>query len=132
MELSIIKVKELDPKKILEEILPIIKSIYVSYEFIGLSEQDFKEIVLKEIKESKITYLGDYPYSIFIKKRVKVKLSEIIKKLLNDSEASYTLLDNFINRNFTIISTYEDALNCFKKLSSFLKQFDNALNPKVY
>ena len=47
MELNLKKIKQLDSKKIFDLLLPIIDSIYQSYEYIGISQSEYYNLVLQ-------------------------------------------------------------------------------------
>lgn len=68
MELNLKKIQQMDSKEIYEFLLPTIKSIFQSFKYIGISQQSYYELVLKEIIISKNTYTGSIAYSNFIKK----------------------------------------------------------------
>ena len=59
MELNLKKVQYLDSKQIFDLIVPIINKVYLPFKYINISNEDYVELVLKEIDDSKNTYKGD-------------------------------------------------------------------------
>ena len=55
MGISLKELKELTELQILNKILSKISFIYLEYNFIGISKEEFNKIVLMEIKKSKKT-----------------------------------------------------------------------------
>ena len=102
----------MDCKQIYNSVLPIINELYLSFKYINISNEDYIELVLKEISDSKKTYKGNQNYINYIKRKIKFQLIEMTKKMLFNSKTSFTLINNYINNN---ISSYEDAIKNFKK-----------------
>ena len=73
MEFNIQKIQELDIDEIINILNPLIKEIYKSYQYIDISKNEFQEIVVKEIMDSKKNYQGN-DYLSFIKERINLKL----------------------------------------------------------
>lgn len=133
MELNLKKIKQLDSKKIFDLLLPTIDSIYQSYEYIGISQSEYYNLVLQEIENSKKVYIDNIPYSKFIKKKIQTALKEKMKQLISNSETSFTfnIINNYINQKFTKILTHEDSIKYFKKLSSFFETYNFIPNPDL-
>ncbi|MGN1358091.1 MAG: RNA polymerase sigma factor RpoD/SigA [Bacilli bacterium] len=131
MELNLKKIKQLDSKKIFDLLLPTIDSIYQSYEYIGISQSEYYNLVLQEIENSKKVYIDNIPYSKFIKKKIQTALKEKMKQLISNSETSFNIINNYINQKFTKILTHEDSIKYFKKLSSFFEVYNFIPNPDL-
>ena len=133
MELNLKKIKQLDSKKIFDLLLPTIDSIYQSYEYIGISQSEYYNLVLQEIENSKKVYIDNIPYSKFIKKKIQTALKEKMKQLISNSETSFTfnIINNYINQKFTKILTHEDSIKYFKKLSVFFEIYNIIPNPDL-
>lgn len=124
MELSFEKIQQLSSEEIYELLLPTINNIYQSYSYVSISHQDYYELVLEEITNSKKIYIGSTSYSSFMKTKIKASLSEHIKRLIHDSSTSFKIINDYINQEFSKISTYKDAIKYFKKLDKFFKTYD--------
>ena len=124
MELSLEKIQQLSAEEIYEFLLPTINNIYKSYSYVDISHQDYYELVLEEIANSKNIYTGSTSYSNFIKTKIKTSLSEHIKKLIHDSSTSFKIINDYINQEFSEISNYKDSIKYFKKLDNFFKTYD--------
>ena len=131
MELNLKQVQQMDCKQIYNSVLPIINELYLSFKYINISNENYIELVLKEISDSKKKYKGDQDYINYIKRKIKFQLSEMTKKMLFNSESSFTLLNNYIIQKNNNISSYEDAMKSFKKLSSFLEKYNYIPNPDL-
>ena len=124
MKLDLNDIKKMDSKQIYNSLLPIINELYLSFEYANISSEDYEKLVLNEISNSKKTYKGNKDYIDYIKRKIKLQLSEIINKKLANSKNSFTLLNNYINKKFGNVSNYKDAIQNFKKLSDFLGTYN--------
>ena len=131
MNLNLKQVQQMDSKQIYNLLLPIINEIYLSYKYINITNEDYVKLVLKEITDSKNTYKDNQDYIEYIKRKIEIKLSEMTKKMLFNSETSFTLLNNYITQNVNNISSYADAIKYFKKLSDFLEIYNYVPNPDL-
>ncbi len=131
MELNFKKIQQMDSQEIYEFLLPTINSIYQSFKYIEISQQNYHELVLKEIESSKKTYNSNTSYSDFMKKRIRTSLSEQVRKLIYDSSTSFNIINEYINQKFDNISTYEDAIKYFKKLDTFFETYSFIPNPDL-
>ena len=80
MELSLNQISKMRPKKNYLALLSTFSSIYESYAFVNIKEEQYRYLVLKTIYDTKDKYTGELPYSKFITKELQKALSEIIKK----------------------------------------------------
>ncbi len=62
MKLNLKKIQQLNSKQIYDSLLPMIDELYNSFKYINISYEDFKELVLNEICDSKKTYKGNQDY----------------------------------------------------------------------
>ncbi len=124
MGLSSNKIKEMDSKQLYDMLLPIINEIYESFKYISINEEEYNNLVLKIIDDSKSNYDGNETYIDFINKKIRFKLSEITNNLMSNPETSFNILNNYINQNFSNVTSFNIALDYFKKLSSFLEPYN--------
>lgn len=120
MELNTKKIIQLSNREIFNVLLPLTNSIYKKIDYVGISQHEFNEIILNEINKSKKIYKGDVSYNEFIKKRIETILTEKIRKMLENSESAAIIINNYINKTFKHLSTYDDSLKILKKLHLFL------------
>lgn len=97
-------------------------SIYKSIKYTGITKDEFDEIVLNEIDKSKKITIVNLDYSKYIIKRVQGSISGYIFMLINNSNTSYQLIDNYINYHFNEEISSIIALNYFSKLNTFFEK----------
>lgn len=131
MELNTKKIIQMSNREIFNILLPLINSIYQKIGYIGISQHEFNEIVLNEINKSKKIYKGDVSYNEFIKKKIETILIEKIKKMLENSENAAIIINNYINKTFKHLATYDDALKLLKKLHLFFELFNYLPTPDI-
>lgn len=131
MELNLKKIQQMDSQKIFELSLPTINNIYKSFDYMDLSKQEYYDLVLQEITNSKELYNGNQPYADYLKKKVCTVLTEKVRNLLLQSESSVKLINNFMNQRFNKIKDHEDSLKCFKKLDAFFETYNFIPNPDL-
>ncbi len=124
MELNI---KKMDSMKIFEQLLPETNSIYNSFKYIEISEEEYKKLVLNVIKDSKKTYKGNISYTKFIKKKIQKILFEKAENLLFSSN-SIKIINNYIDQNFYTVSNYKDSIKYFKNLDVFFETYNYTLD----
>ena len=124
MKLDFKEIQQMDSEEIYKVLLPTINSIYQSFEYIGISQQSYHELVLKEIENSKKINNSSTTYSRFIKKRIMASLSERVRELINNESTSFNIINEYINQKFDITSNYKDAIENFKKLDTFFKKYN--------
>lgn len=124
MKLNLKKIQQMNSQEIFELLLPNINKIYNSFNYIELSKQDYYDLVLKEITNSKKLYTDNQPYSDYLKMKICNALAERIRSLLLQPDSSIKLINNFINQKFDKVKNYEDSLKYFKNLNSFFEKYD--------
>lgn len=123
MDLNIKKVNQMKSNEIFDILLPLIDNIYKKIDYINISKNEFYELVLNEIENSKNLYKGDILYNKFIKQRIEIVLAEKTKRMLSNSDDAIIVINNYINKYFKKTTTYEDSVKSIKKLDSFFKLF---------
>ncbi len=131
MKLNLKSIQQLNAKQIYHLLLPEIQEIYLSFQYTNISEQEYFNLVLKEISNSKKTYNGEQDYLKFIRKQIRIHLSEKTKKMLLNPKTSFTLLNNYITQKFGTISNSIDAFKYFEKFNRFLETYNFILNPDL-
>ncbi len=125
------RVQQMSSQQIYDALLPTIKEIYSSFQYLNLTEEEYEKLVLNEISLSKTTYQENLDYTDFIKKKIKVLLSEKVKHMFLNSKAAFTIINHYCMQKFTHIIDYKDALNYFKKLNLFLETYQYEVSPDL-
>ena len=131
MKLNCEKIKELNPKDILQIILPIVDNIYKKVEYIEIPKDEFYALVIDNIMDSKITYNGTISYEKYIKNKIDLSLSFQIKKYLLIPEKSYIIINNYINTYLSLGLTINDSIQEIKKLDNFFEKYDYIPDPDM-
>lgn len=121
MKLKAKELTRMQNSQIFNILAPLINSIYERFDYIGISQDEFNELVLNEISSSKKIYKGDVSYSEFIKQRIETVLTEKTRGTLQNPQSAAIIINNYINKNFKQFSTYDEALKLLKKLVSFFE-----------
>ena len=131
MNLNYNNIKQLDSKKIYNILLPIINDIYSTFSYIEINDNDFYELVMKEISNSKLVYKGDVDYIDFIKNKIELQISKKVKKLMSKSETSFDVLNNYINKNFIDVNNYKESFKNINKFNEFLGTYNYIIDPDL-
>lgn len=119
MNLTMEQIQKLDSKKIFEIFLTNFEEIYNSFNYLGLSNYEFKTLVLEEINKSKDLYTGKQEYKDFLVGFIEEEMNKRVTALLREDDIALLLINEFINRKFVSINNYGDLLKCFKELDKF-------------
>ncbi len=103
-------------KEVFENLLPSIKSVYKSFEYLGISFDDYCDIVLDEI--SKNDKYDDF------KTKLKDRMNLEVERLLTDNEKTLLVISSYIDSKISRIDNYEDIVKSFKKIDSFFSKYD--------
>lgn len=131
MELTMLKVYQLNANQILEFLLPTINMLYKKIEYTGITKESYYKLVLEEIKKSKNFYKGNVDYTKYIKGRISIATFEQIKKILSNPETALILINNYINKYLKKTKTYEESLDSLEKLSKLFASYDYIPSPDI-
>lgn len=131
MEITIKRIKEAEPSQIYNILLPIIQKTYNSFSYVKISEEEFYNLVIKEIELSKRTFNNDISYSDFINRKIRIFLSEKAKTQLFDTNASFELINNYINLKCKLTTLPEEIIKQFEKLNSFFETYNYLPSPDI-
>lgn len=73
MDLTLKKIRTMSSEQILESLLFIIDAIYNKFSFANLSKQDYYNMVIKEIENTKSSFNSDKNYVDYLKKNNRIK-----------------------------------------------------------
>ena len=123
---------ELEIDKIYKKLLPSIKKIYVTYNYIGLNEEEYeqliKEIILKIYIKNLETKIDN---NLYIRK-IKENIEKHIKFILENPENVKIIINNFTSNNLIIHKTIQENIKELRKLSRFIKKYDIIITPDTY
>lgn len=105
-------------------LLPFIKELQKEYDYLKLEDNDFKKIVLDEIKKSLSINRTDISYNNYIKQEIIKKLDKITKINLNNNITSFNLINNYIIINFKETSDYKLINKYLYKLDIFFLKYN--------
>ena len=118
--------KEFGVEKIYKSLKDDLDKLYSEYYYLELSEEEFDDLVINEIRLSNNYYEED-GYREYIINIVKRVLNKKTKMLLKSDNGLITTINSFCNY-LTISNNYEDDLDELKKLCSFLENNDISIN----
>ena len=131
MELNLKNIQQLNSQQILEIIKPMVNNLYKLIDYVGITKENYYDLILKEIKKSKKNYTGDVAYMDYIKNKINAIIFKKIKKQLLETETAIIIINNYINKYFKISNEYNENLKNLKKLSTFLQGYDYIPTPDV-
>lgn len=129
MKINIGILQQLDEKQILKSLLIRVNKIYNSEVFIDLSKSEFYELVLNEINLSRESYDGKRDYVKFLDERIKNTLKEKHIEKIKKHENEVAIINNFINKKIKMKLSYDEVLENYKKINSFLKEYQYDITP---
>lgn len=131
MELNLRKIQQLDVHQILEILLPTINNLYKTFDYIGITKEEFYDLALREVDKSKRTYKGDIAYIEYIKNRINIVIVDQVKNKLLEPKSAIIIINNYINKHLKKSDVYEDSIKNLKKLDKFFETYDYIPNPDV-
>ena len=120
MIFSIDTIEQQDSKKIYQELLSLFNNIYDSFKYVGLSKQDYYDLVLDEIDASKYNYDGKKSYDNYIDSKVRIALINKIKELVMDDKSIVNILSGYIDQTINTNMSLSTSLKGFDKLEQFI------------
>lgn len=124
MNLAYNNYSEMSMDDLFEKMLPTIENVYKSYQYTGISFDEYSDIVIRVLARSRDS--SDFISSI--KKNIKKEVDLEVKKLLFDKDKSFDIVSRYIGKQFPSVSNYEEAIKAFRKLDAFFKKYDFVLD----
>ena len=131
MEYTLKQLQTLKTEEIYEHFSSIIRKLYQTFQYLDLPKEEYEELVKTEIENSKVVWKEEMPYSTYLKKKIKEKLSQKTKLFLSTSSTAYQVLNNYINQNFNSPIDDNSSIKYFNQLDSFLKEYHFISNPDL-
>ena len=129
MKINIGILEQLDEEQILKSMLIRVNKIYNNEVFMELSKYEFYELVLNEINKSRESYDGKRDYVKFLDERIKNTLKEKHIEKIKNHENEVAIINNFINKKIKMKLSYDEALENYKKIDSFFKEYQYDITP---
>lgn len=124
MSLTYDNYSEMSTDELFEKLLPTIKSIYKSYEYTGISFDEYSDIVIKVLAKSR----PSSDFLSYVKNDIKKEVDLEVGKLLTDGDRSIDVISQYIEKQLPGVSNYEDSVRAFRKLDAFFKKYDFVLD----
>ena len=131
MDLTLKKIRTMSSEQILESLLLIIDAIYNKFSFANLSKQDYYNMVIKEIENTKSSFNSDKNYVDYLKKIIESKMIEMIKTKLLDHNESIRILNNYIQITVKKTDDYNVIMKQIRAFNSFLEKYNYVPTPEV-
>lgn len=131
MDLTLKKIRTMSSEQILESLLFIIDAIYNKFAFANLSKQDYYNMVIKEIENTKSSFNSDKNYVDYLKKITESKMIEMIKTKLLDHNESIRILNNYIQITVKKTDDYNVIMKQIRAFNSFLEKYNYVPTPEV-
>ena len=120
MEITIDTINKLSIDDIYNILSPLFNKTYKKFSFVNMTEE-YDLIVRKTILESISTYDGSGDYKKYILRRISKNILTKIQEDINDPSKSFNIINGYINQEFSKNIDYDNAINSFNKLESFLE-----------
>lgn len=124
MNLTYNNYSEMSMDELFEKMLPTIESVYKSYEYTGISFDEYSDIVIRILARD----IGSSDFISSVKKNIKKEVDLEVKKLLIDEDKSFDIVSRYIGKQLPSVSNYEEAIKAFRKLDAFFKKYDFVLD----
>ena len=131
MDLTLKKIRTMNSEQILESLLFIIDAIYNKFSFANLSKQDYYNMVIKEIENTKSSFNSDKNYVDYLKKIIESKMIEMIKTKLLDHNESIRILNNYIQITVKKTDDYNVIMKQIRAFNSFLEKYNYVPTPEI-
>lgn len=131
MDLTLKKIRTMNSEQILKSLLFIIDAIYNKFAFANLSKQDYYNMVIKEIENTKSSFNSDKNYVDYLKKIIESKMIEMIKTKLLDHNESIRILNNYIQITVKKTDDYNVIMKQIRAFNSFLEKYNYVPTPEI-
>lgn len=130
MDLTLKKIRTMNSDQILESSLSIIDAIYNKFAFANISRQDYYNMVLKEIDNTKSSFNSEKKYVDYLKNIIESKMIEIIKTQLLEYNESIKILNSYIQITMKKTDNYDAIMKQIRAFDSFLEKYNYIPTPE--
>lgn len=131
MEITIDTINKLSIDDIYNILSPFFNKTYKKFSFVNMTEEEYDLIVRKTILESISAYDGSGDYKKYILRRISKNILTKIQGDINDPSKAFNIINGYINQEFSKNIDYDNAINSFNKLESFLELCDFILSTDI-
>ena len=132
MKITEEKLNNYPPEIIYQYISDTVDKVLKSYDFLNISEDEIKRLIIKEIEESKKEFNEEKTsYVIFIRQRIRIILNKKLSSLLNKEKTQIDIINNYLNTRTHKASDLKHAINNLNKLSQFLENNQVNITPEL-
>ena len=108
-----------------------INNIYGSNEFLNIDYDNYCNYILKIISNSKENVNSIDDYTKYIQDKIKYYINKVVNDLEKDDDKKYTLLNDYILKNYIDCTNIRDILLLFKKIDSELRRYKISVEPNI-
>ena len=80
-----------------DKLLLSLNKLYKSFSYLGITEDEFNDIVLSSIDNPLILNVDNLTYEELFIGRINLKLSEMVRESIHNSSLVFDLVNNYIN-----------------------------------
>ena len=132
MEININNIKDFTSAQIYEMFFFMFSNEYnKNIKNLDLSMDDYYNIVIPELDKVKDEYDGKESYDKYLSNLISNITIKINKTLISNENTSLKVINNYINKKYINIKTYDDALKGLNDLNSFLQNNNFVPNPDI-
>lgn len=131
MEITIDTINKLSIDDIYNNLSPLFNKTYKKFSFVSMTEEEYALIVRKAILESISAFDGSGDYKKNILRRISKNILTKIQEDINDPSKAFNIINGYINQEFSKNIDYDNAINSFNKLESFLELCDFILSTDI-
>ena len=104
-------------------------AIYNNYKFLGITYDEYSDIIKKmNIIEQK-NYKGNKPYNKYVKDIIIMQMNKIVRSVFKDEKKAYYIINKYIDDNLNISDNCNDAINSVNQLISLLHMINYIPEP---
>ena len=131
MELSKNNIRYLETQQIFQIIIPSFEHFISDFNYLGISKDEFDQLLLKEIIKSKNDFNGDLPYLDYLKGKISRAVIQYGRKKISNNKFTLEIINHFIDERVKNDFQAQKTKSFLKKLSKFFKIYDCFLGPDV-
>ena len=131
MELSKNNIRYLETQQIFQIIIPSFEHFISDFNYLGISKDEFNQLLLKEIIKSKNDFNGDLPYIDYLKEKINKAVIQYGRKKISNNKFTLEIINHYIDESVKNDFQAQKAKSFLKKLSKFFKIYDCFLGPDV-
>lgn len=112
-------------------LLILTKIVYDKYSYLGISRDTISKMFEMEMLKSKDNYKGKTNYNVYLKSRVETKILALGIKLFNDADSAVYITNDYINQNYSVIDSINDATKLLKDINDLYHKYEYIPEPDI-